>query len=577
MISESEYRLGRTCLTKILHKRAGLPRNDTGNSFGRWMQSEAGKVRALAMALFPGAINASGNVEDTARLVPCNSSIANACFEGAEISSRVDIWVREERLIRLHSIVPKMFDLRRHELGLELHSQAGNLRGEWREHLEIIALRAATVRELFPGHRVISKMVVPCRGAAAEIERLHSHFGEQAGEWIITDPAVSAEAVRLLHVIDVTRDTAILEAQSTIKVSSMVQFLSNPGRAELKYRCKKCEFRVPKELSGFDACWGPLARVTPHMFDLAYMYFVQESGHPVADRLAREGRVSVWDIPEERIVGDYADRQRLQLEGTRCGQEIVRPGLMEEMGTAIFPLHFLDIETIRSLLPVHLGSTVGGLTLFQFSVHRLDSTKGDLEHIAWLNDEPSDPNLRFLAALRAALGDVGSVLVWTHYEEQSFHELLAELLGVGAAGPDIEWLKRLLFSGRILDMHELCFLYYWHPGMVGRTSIKAVLPAVWSTDTKIKFSPPFSRWAPEMDPYSTLAAAGKVGDGVQAMESYLSLIAALAENAFQPRAELLEYCGWDTEAMVYLWKYWLNTSKGNTSGRAQQRPDSALA
>jgi hypothetical protein len=175
-----------------------------------------------------------------------------------------------------------------------------------------------------------------------------------------------------------------------------------------------------------------------------------------------------------------------------------------------------------------------------------------LEHFSWLNAEASDPNRRFLAALRSALGDTGTVLVWTHYEENSFCELLAELIGAGIEGQDFEWLTKLLTSGRILDMHELCFRHYWHPRMKGRTSIKVVLPAVWSGNSPVTNAAPYARFSD--DPYTFLKSIGAVGDGCAAMEAYLAM--QTPGRREEMAAELLRYCGIDTLAMVFVWDYW---------------------
>ena len=553
MITEIEYWLGSTCPTKILHSRANLPRNDRENSFADWMIAETGKIHALASALFPSAVDAHGSIEETQRLLADHELIANARFEGKGASCKVDFVEHLHGKIRLYSILAKPFDPRRHEQGLEFHSQAGNLRREWRVHFELVALRALIVRQLYPESRISCLAVVPAKGAAASIEGLHGCFERAGMKWKLRDSMATPEAFRLLRIVDVTREAISVAKAVVARVEALSQYLANPGKPELGYRCKKCEFRTTGKQSGFDVCWGPLADVSPNMFDLAYMYFIKDGdGRPVANRLAQEGRVRLWDIPEEQIEGDYAERQLLQLEGTRSGQEIVRPELGEEMKQAVYPLHFLDIETVRSLVPVHQGSTVAGLTLFQFSVHRLTTPGGELEHVAWLNTEASDPNRRFLAALRSALGDTGTVIIWTRYEENSFCELLAELIGSGIEGPDFEWLTRLLTSGRILDMNELCFRHYWHPQMKGRTSIKVVLPAVWSVDSPVKKGAPYAEFT--LDPYAFLKSMGAVGDGCAAMEAYLAL--QTQECREEMAAQLLRYCGIDTLAMVFIWGYW---------------------
>ena len=560
MITENEFCLGSSCPTKILHSRANLPRNDRDNSFADWMIAETGKIHALATVLFPSAVDAHNSIEETRRLLADHEFVANARFEYKNASCKVDFVEQSAGKMRLYSVLAKPWDPRRHEQRLEFHNQAGNIRREWREHFELVAMRALVVRRLFPEIRLICKAVVPIKGVAAAVEGLHRCFGREGKKWILCESAGLPEAARLLRVVDVTREATAVAAAVSTRVDALDRFAISPEKPELRYSCKKCEFKMGVGRSGFDVCWGPLADVNPHMFDLAYMYFVKDQdGQPAADRLAKEGRVSLFDIPEEQIEGEYAERQLLQLEGSKSGQEIIGPGLADEMKEAVYPLHFLDIETVRSLVPVHRGSTVAGLTLFQFSVHRSNRPNGELEHLSWLNTDAADPNPRFLSALRAALGDAGTVLIWTKYEENSFHELVSELIGTATEGPDFDWLTRFLSSGRILDMHELCFRHYWHPRMKGRTSIKVVLPAVWSGDSAVKKTPRYAEFTD--DPYTVLKAAGAVSDGCDAMQAYLAL--QTPERREGMAAQLLRYCGVDTLAMVFVWDYWKWCLAGN--------------
>ncbi len=290
----------------------------------------------------------------------------------------------------------------------------------------------------------------------------------------------------------------------------------------------------------------------------SYMYFIQDpNGKPVADRLAREGRASLWDIPREKIVGEYAPRQLMQLEGTATGREIALPDLAGALGALSYPLVCLDIESLRSWLPAHREESVNELVLFQFSIHTRSSAGADWTHTGWLNTDITHPNERFLAALHAALGDSGTVCVWTQYEEQSFTELLSELLSKGKDSDDIQWLIHFLSSGRVLDLHSVCFRFYFHPLMKGRTSIKSVLPAVWSVDSPVKRLPPYSEFPPETDPYAVLKQAEMISDGVMAMEGYLEVVGTNTELSRTAAKALERYCYIDTLAMAFVFDYWM--------------------
>jgi len=552
MITEHEFGLGRSCPMKIVHSRAGLPRNDRHDSFAVWMRSENEKLRTLAQHLFPDAIRTDGSWLKTQGALAVRRTVSGAALQGMQAECRVDFIEMDGAVVRFYTIVPRAIDMERHRFGLEFTHHSGRLRREWREHFERIAFRTMVAMELFPEHRIVPLIITPVTGVPCAVEGLHRHFSDEDGQLKIGDPLAAGEAFRLLRTICVEKEIAPMVGRVASRVEFLEALLANPLKPDIGYHCKKCEFRVSGTESGYENCWGPLARVVPHMFDLAYMFFIQdEDGAPIANRLAREGRVSMHDVPTELIRGDYAARQRMQLEGTVTGQEIIRPELAESMARAVYPLNFIDIETVRSWLPLHRGSRVNDLTIFQLSVHSRLTPDGKLVHRDWLNSEPSNPNQRFLRALRQAVGDEGTVFVWTRYEEMSFRELLTELIACGVEGADFDWLRDFLVSDRLFDLNKLCFDYYFHPLMRGRTSIKSVLPAVWSVDSPIKNTEPYRQFP--IEPYAYLKSLGAVADGCAAMESYLEL----QRQDFHPaaRGELLLYCKVDTLAMAYFWDF----------------------
>lgn len=559
MITEAEFTLSRTCMTKIRHLRDHLPRNDRDTSFSKWLNSEASKLKTVAGHLFPTSNKITGKLTtvtaDRSRdALKTDGIVAGAVFATGEAICRVDYVEREGMVLRLYSIITKCVTSERLSLCQEFCYRSGMMRSEWRDSLELVALRVRLAQDTFPDLRIVPFVVAPLRDATCDLEGLHNCLSPDAS---LPEKSFGTIATALLKIINVAQVCQGLHVEVEKRLTEIAHAAEVPIPPVIGYKCKKCEFRVTDNGSGFDQCWGPLARVTPHMFDLAYMYFIQDlNGRPVADRLAQEGRVCLWDIPEEQIVGDYAPRELLQMDGTEAGTEIIDPALLKDMNAVPYPRHFLDIETIRSLLPVHRGSKVNGLTLFQFSVHIQNSAGEPYEHKAWLNAEHSDPNCRFLTALRNALGDAGSVLVWTHYEEQSFAELLTELLLSGETNHDLAWLRDLLSSGRIVDMHKMCFSYYWHPLMAGRTSIKIVLPAIWGERSPLKDSIFFRDFPSNRDPYSALSSEGTVSDGCGAMTAYLEVLSATREAADRAKGELLRYCWVDTLAMVAIWEYW---------------------
>jgi hypothetical protein len=236
---------------------------------------------------------------------------------------------------------------------------------------------------------------------------------------------------------------------------------------------------------------------------------------------------------------------------------------------------------------------------FQFSCHTLVSPDAtELQHSQWLNLRDVYPNDEFVRELRKAIGDRGTVLVWSHYEKATLRGVRRQLRDRGLldaslatwfqgvvgplAGPD-EKEKDMPDGPRLVDMLELSKRYFCHPKMGGSHSIKKVLDAIWSEASVLWSHPWFRQYykvgadGQPVDPYHTLLRAetsgllaemseddgesGGVTNGVGAMRAYQDLIYGTKrgdeDHRKQLAIDLYRYCGLDTAAMVMIWKYWL--------------------
>jgi hypothetical protein len=124
---------------------------------------------------------------------------------------------------------------------------------------------------------------------------------------------------------------------------------------------------------------------------------------------------------------------------------------------------------------------------------------------------------------------------------------------------------------RMIDLNRLCFQYYFHPEMKGKTSIKYVLPAVWNSNPSLHEMPWLQKYLKKengkvLNPYKVLEGieiAGKseaVREGTGAMRAYEDMVYGIHSNNPEIKAQwatlLKEYCKLDTLAMVVIWKYW---------------------
>ncbi|MGD8368672.1 MAG: DUF2779 domain-containing protein [Desulfobacterales bacterium] len=237
------------------------------------------------------------------------------------------------------------------------------------------------------------------------------------------------------------------------------------------------------------------------------------------DALAASGIDRIGDIPGDFPLTAVQERVR---DCVKRGTAYVSPDLKALLGDVVPPVHFLDFETAAPAVPRYAGTRPFQALPFQWSDHVL-SADGGLVHRQFLHTEDSDPRSAFAETLFEALGDKGSIVIYTPYEKRILRET-AEVL------PQFtERVKRL--ADRFVDLHAIVRNHYYHPAFLGSFSIKAVLPAL----------------VPEMD-YKHLA----VQDGTQASFAWLKMVdpATPDEEKAAIQAALLEYCGQDTLAMV---------------------------
>lgn len=201
-----------------------------------------------------------------------------------------------------------------------------------------------------------------------------------------------------------------------------------------------------------------------------------------------------------------------------------REGLAAALDTLAWPVYHLDFETINPALPLWPHTSPYEQVPFQYSIH-VHHEDGTYEHREYLHPGPDDPRHALVNALLKDLGESGSVTHYTSYERRMLNGLAR---AVPARANEIQAVIR-----RLLDLEPIIKYNTLHPDAAGRTSIKYVLPA----------------WCPDMS-YSGLG----IGDGQTASVRYLHAITgritpAEAETVF---ADLREYCGMDTYAMVRL-------------------------
>jgi hypothetical protein len=243
------------------------------------------------------------------------------------------------------------------------------------------------------------------------------------------------------------------------------------------------------------------------------------------EQLLSQGILDTKDVPDSF---NMTDRERIQIQSYKNGKIHADPACIKDfLDSLIYPLYYLDYETVLPAVPLFDGTRPYQQMPFQFSLHVQEIKDGPIKHIEYLHTDNSDPRLGLIRELVRSCGQNGSVVVYNRgFEARINNEL-------GIAFPDHkDQLDNI--TNRMVDLLvPFRSGYLYHPEMKGSASIKAVLPAFY----------------PDMG-YDEL----EISDGSTASLKYLSCIKGLVSKEQKESifAELRRYCGLDTLAEVKL-------------------------
>ena len=250
------------------------------------------------------------------------------------------------------------------------------------------------------------------------------------------------------------------------------------------------------------------------------------SGKKLGEDLIAQGIFDISNIPE---VTKLNDKQQIQKDCVVCGRPHIDPAKIKSFLKGLrYPLYFMDFETFATGVPIYDGTSPYQNIPFQFSLHVITKPGAMIEHYEFLAKGKDDPRPAFLAELKQDIGPKGNILVYYEAFEKSRLKELA-----GAFPGYQEWVDSI--NERIVDLNvPFRNFSYYHPQQLGSSSLKHVLPALTNLS------------------YDDL----EIGEGTTAslkfMEATFDNIPD--EERQKIRANLLIYCGQDTEAMVRIIK-----------------------
>jgi hypothetical protein len=271
--------------------------------------------------------------------------------------------------------------------------------------------------------------------------------------------------------------------------------------------------------------------------------------------------------------------------------------LKGEIESWTYPLHFIDFETCQVALPFHKNQFPFTLIASQYSCHSLYED-GSIKHHEWIaKQSDNDPSFEFADKLMNILNkDQGRIFMYSNYENYVLKEVKKRMVSFDNQRYKecIDFIDSITFDNKenyhpdreMIDLRKIVVDHYYHVGMKGSNSLKAVLPAIMETSKvlKKKYSTPldfgtnlnditfFQKQDNKVqDPYkilpkikptiqssNTLFNSELLADGAAAMEAFkiiqFSTIISDEEKNNLIKA-LLNYCELDTLAMVMLFEH----------------------
>jgi len=477
-ISKSKFVAGCQCLKRLywqVHKPELAAEPDGATES---IMQQGHDVGLLARRLFPGGVEVCERSLDQAiratRELVANRGVP-AIFEGVfehdGVLVRVDV---------LHRRADGRWRL------IEVKSSASKKD----EHLDDVAIQ----------YRVLSRCGLDIGSCClAHVNRSYVFRGGSVDSW------------RFFRIRNVTRQVARLQPKLTFQLRAAFTVLSMPKEPDIAPG-RHCV--VPITCEFYDRC------NTQRRDD--HIGFIPRIHASAMEELGEMGIESIRDVPDDF---ELTEIQRRACTSVQTGEPWFGDELGEVLSGLKYPVCFMDFETVNPAIPRCAGMRPYDQLPFQFSVHSQKEPVATLEHHDFLARDASDPRREFISSLCHALGESGSIVVYSSFESQRLSDLAAWLP---------EYAERInAIQARLFDLLPVVREHTYHAAYAGSYSIKSVFPAL----------------VPGMT-YEGM----EVADGTEAGLAWESLVRGSLDQAERERIEkaLLAYCGQDTLALVRL-------------------------
>ncbi|MCE2413904.1 DUF2779 domain-containing protein [Candidatus Poribacteria bacterium] len=270
----------------------------------------------------------------------------------------------------------------------------------------------------------------------------------------------------------------------------------------------RCPFKTP--------CWAFMPKNS--------VFTIPKIKDPEATLLAESGIFRLSDLPTDFPL---TPAQSNYVDSVLENRPVInRAAIRRALANLQYPIHFLDFEADRPVVPRFNGFKVYEEFPFQFSCHILQSD-GVVTHHEYLHPDTTDPRPPLLHSLLAHISDQGSIVVYNLSTERRI------LRGLAESFPEYASALRSIIK-RLWDQLTVLRKHYEHPDFCGSKSLKTVLPVL----------------VPSLS-YKTL----DIQEGGDAPAVWNLMLSASSETEKQEwDRRLRTYCKLDTLAMVEIHK-----------------------
>jgi hypothetical protein len=636
-LTKTRFILAMECPTKLKYLAdARYANRKEDNDFLSALAENGHQVGALAKTLLGNGVQVA-ELDTEAALERTDELLANEnalIFEAAlrwqNCFVRVDLLEKRGNCLSIYEVKAKSFDPEKGES--QIVGKKGGLSSEFKPYVYDVAFQRYVARRAFPNRSVTASLVFVNKKVVSPepvLQRLSLHRSGRRVEVEIEPSLNDGKAAKTCLVVvpadafadQAEREPLELGARSFSFIEGISELMERMNGEPFAPRpggfCKSCEFRaLPAEskrgmLDGRVECWSSSLGMSAQHIQKGSILDLYKS--TLTDQLMRDGKLRLIDLEEADIKlkedpAKISESHRRWLQCCELRGEIEKPwhrqgAIAGELAHLRYPLHFIDFETARPVLPLHSGRRPYEQILFQFSHHTIDES-GIISHTSeyLYGHRGNFPNYEVLAALRQAIGhDEGTILHWWDHERTVLADIKKQLDADESEIPDRRELSAFLGSllgtpdqaARLFDLGRMVDRNLFIPGTRGSSSIKCVLPELLKQSPQVRdrFTLPiygstqgisshnfkdfvwvrFDSEGVLVDPYVLLGERFSDPDlvGVDQMEEDsiidsggAAMVAyGLLESCVVPgadvdklRRQLLRYCELDTLAMVMVWE-----------------------